>query len=528
MSKLSRLPVTFSETGTLDGKDVRFINVTIDVLHTGDNRNGSTFDKETVDIAANSIKNTPILGYIEQNQVDEKDFKGHEHKLIIDDDGIKYVYAGSAYGVIPESCNPRWIKKCDDKGVEREYFRVDGLLWTKFDDACDIFKRDLQKNHSMEITNIEGYVDDRGYYVVSNFQFDGCCILSTTNPHIQPAMTGSDIVANFTATTIAGQVKEMLDEYSALKSSQSSKEAEINMFAKGEDSLDKKREILESYGVDEADLGFSLEDVTIEELEKKCKELACGSGKKKGKKKDYALNMKDLWNEIEAAVSSVDVTTDEWGYECPRYWMQDIQDDLVVVIDDRDWKLYAFPYTVDGDNVVVDFEGKKRCKVKYELWEDGASEEEEDSGVRIQPIANSFAVKVTNAREKLTAVQGDFEKIQSEFDEMKPKYDAYVAAEAEAHRKEDEQKREKLFQLMDKQIGDSEEYAALKDKKDIEFSALEDECYKILGKKAAEFSYVPSSGKKEDGKDFARFGVSGVQVKTEGRYGDLFERYHVR
>ena len=193
MSKLSRLPVTFSETGTLDGKDVRFINVTIDVLHTGDNRNGSTFDKETVDIAANSIKNTPILGYIEQNQVDEKDFKGHEHKLIIDDDGIKYVYAGSAYGVIPESCNPRWIKKCDDKGVEREYFRVDGLLWTKFDDACDIFKRDLKKNHSMEITNIEGYVDDRGYYVVSNFQFDGCCILSTTNPHIQPAMTGSDI-----------------------------------------------------------------------------------------------------------------------------------------------------------------------------------------------------------------------------------------------------------------------------------------------------------------------------------------------
>lgn len=300
------------------------------------------------------------------------------------------------------------------------------------------------------------------------------------------------------------------------------------MFAKGEDSLNKKREILESYGVDEADLGFSLEDVTIEELEEKCKELACGSGKKKGKKKDYALNMKDLWNEIEAAVSSVDVTTDEWGYKCPRYWMQDVQDDLVIVIDERDWKLYAFPYTVDGDNVVIDFEGKKRCKVKYELWEDGAAEEEEDPGVRIQPIADSFAIKVINAREKLTAVQGDFEKVQSEFDEMKPKYDAYVAAEAEAHRKEDEQKREKLFQLMDKQIGDSEEYAALKDKKDIEFSALEDECYKILGKKAAEFSYVPSSGKKEDGKDFARFGVSGVQVKTEGRYGDLFERYHVR
>lgn len=62
--RLNRLPITFEKTGEVMGKDTRFINVTIDVLHTGGNLNGSRFEKEVVDRAAKSIANTPILGYI--------------------------------------------------------------------------------------------------------------------------------------------------------------------------------------------------------------------------------------------------------------------------------------------------------------------------------------------------------------------------------------------------------------------------------------------------------------------------------
>ena len=153
------------------GKDARFINVTIDVLHTGGNLNGSRFEKEVVDRAAKSIANTPILGYIEQNDDDELDFKGHEHELIVDEDGIRYVYAGSAYGVIPESCNPRWVSRDDGTGKTREYLRVDGLLWTKFDDSCGIFERDVVKGQSMEITNMEGYVDKDGKNLELDFVY---------------------------------------------------------------------------------------------------------------------------------------------------------------------------------------------------------------------------------------------------------------------------------------------------------------------------------------------------------------------
>lgn len=184
--------------------------------------------------------------------------------------------------------------------------------------------------------------------------------------------------------------------------------------------MDKKEEILASYGIDKTSLYFSLEEISMEELEEKCKEMAAKADPDAGKNgAQFALNMKDLWCEIEAAVSSVETTTDEWGYKSPRYWLQDVQDDLAIVVDGNDWKLYAFPYTMDGDNVVVDFADKKRCKVKYELWEDGA-EGDPDAGVHIQNIVSEYEGKIKADHEKLGIVQADYDKVKAEFDAMKP------------------------------------------------------------------------------------------------------------
>ena len=528
------------------GKDARFINVTIDVLHTGGNLNGSRFEKEVVDRATKSIANTPILGYIEQNDNDELDFKGHEHELIVDEDGIRYVYAGSAYGVIPESCNPRWVSRDDGTGKTREYLRVDGLLWTKFDDSCEIFERDVVKGQSMEITNMEGYVDKDGYYVVQNFDFDGCCVLSTTDPQIRPAMTGSTVTANFTATTIASQVKDMLAEYTALQRSESSKEAQIDNFAKGDDCLKEKEEILASYGIDASTLEFSLEEITIEELKAKCEEMAAAkpaepeepqgepesepaaepeapadpepTGEPEGGEPaaDYSLNLCDKLNEVSEAVSA-ETMVDPWGYEVSRYWLQDVQDDLAVVMDCQDWKIYSFAFTMDGDNVKVDFASKKRMKVKYEAWDEGSAD------IGMPALYTEMGDKAKEQTDKLEAANKQYSELKAEYDEMKPKYDAYVAAEAAAAKEEESAKREQLFAVMDQKLDGDADYAKLRDNKTMEFTVLEDACYKLLGKKAAEFSYVPPKEKKGE-VNKVRFGVNGTQ-KTEKRYGDLFERY---
>ena len=59
--KQKRLPVSFTINECVETDDSRFLAITIDVLHTGLNFNGSIFDKEVVDACAESIKNTCLL-----------------------------------------------------------------------------------------------------------------------------------------------------------------------------------------------------------------------------------------------------------------------------------------------------------------------------------------------------------------------------------------------------------------------------------------------------------------------------------
>nr|DAG24758.1 MAG TPA: hypothetical protein [Bacteriophage sp.] len=229
-----RYPVSFNKKNEYESSDFRFIEVSIDVMHTGSNLNKTSFTKNVISKAVPTICNTPILGYVVDELDDEdKDFKGHEHELRITDTDVKYVYAGHAYGVIPETCNPRWVIKDDGTGTEREYLRVDGLIWTKFNDPVDIFTRDGTKNHSVELTDMScGPADKNGDVPVESFKFDGCCILSTTDPKIQPAMTGSCITANFSVEDVTTQIRERLYEYQTLQQ---------NYTAQNENPSDKEK-----------------------------------------------------------------------------------------------------------------------------------------------------------------------------------------------------------------------------------------------------------------------------------------------
>ena len=88
----NRLPVSFTINSCVDTEDSRFLAITIDVLHTGLNFNGSIFEKEVVDANADSIMNTPVLGYIALNPDGELDFQGHEYKTVKDENGKDFVY----------------------------------------------------------------------------------------------------------------------------------------------------------------------------------------------------------------------------------------------------------------------------------------------------------------------------------------------------------------------------------------------------------------------------------------------------
>ncbi len=524
------LPISFLKKAEYELKDYRFIEVTIDVMHTGKNLNGTSFEKSVIDKAVPTICNTPILGYVvNEGDDDTKDFRGHEHELRITDDTVKYVYSGQAYGVVPESCNPRWIVKDDGNGVEREYLQVDGLIWTKFSDPVDIFVRDITKAHSVELTDmILGKADEKGYTPVTAFKFDGCCILSTTDPKIQPAMTSSCITANFSVEDIAAQIRDRLYEYQAARL-----ELDKTINEKGDKSLMENTEmnivqarnvpeILPAENIETVTQGFtaksgaptsgeSTANPAVDTTFEGASSADSNENQPKETEQQYSLSTAQIQGEILAALDEFKVPAiwDE-TVMVHRYWFEDIQDNIVIVRDYVTRQLMGIPFTMNGDNVVLDPENAKHMKVTYEEWDNG----------EVLPGTVAMFTEMVDALEKLTK---SYNEISSSLNEIKPKYESYVQAEAEAKEAKEKEQRATLFTLMDKQLGEDPAYTVLKNDKELCYSELETKCYALVGrKKSAEFSYIPNNN---DTNSNVRFGVDGTQTAETRAYDGLIERY---
>lgn len=540
-----RYPISFTKKNEYETSDFRFIDVYIDVMHTGANFNKTSFTKDTINKAIPTIANMPILGYVVNELDDEdKDFKGHEHELRITDTDVKYMYAGQAYGVIPESCNPRWVIKDDGTGTEREYLRVDGLIWTKFGDPVDIFTRDITKNHSVELTDMiyEAKRDD-GITPVSSFKFDGCCILSTTDPKIQPAMTGSCITAEFSVDDITSQIRERLYEYKTLQQDYTAQIENPSDDEKGDIPPMNENEI-KTTGIEEnqapaKDTVATTElagneatppnENTVTEptaapaeknvapttepehapVEPAGTENTAPTENEPAAGAEFTLSANQLRDEIYNALLKVQVPS-RWDPDCmiPKYWLTDILDSEVIVTDSGTYQLMGIPYSMNGDNVVLEYENIKRKKVVYEDWDNG-------------DVMPGLITMFSTLTDKLVELSDGFTKATNEVSEIKPKLEAYQKAEAEAAAAADKAKRDELFSVMDEKLGANAEYAALKENKEISYTDLETKCYALVGRQSAEFSYVPTT----NNKGTVRFGVGGTQNGSDAAYGGLMEHY---
>lgn len=450
---------SFSINNEVSNDDTRFLFVTIDVLHTEDNFNGSWFDKEVVNANVDSIKNTPVLGFISMNKKTlESDFKGHEYILKKSDDGVEEKYIGRAYGVIPESCNPRWFTKMCSDGKEREFLQVDALLWTKFDDSTNIMNRDFQKGQSMElqVSSVDGYDDEEdGLFHFTAFKFDGCCILGEG---VEPAMIDANVTLNEVQFTMNDFVKNLQNELN-----------------------DKFTAFTKLVNEKTNQGGIEMPNTTEQNT-------------------DFAQTVLQQFEDISAMVSNYESIVDRWGDNRPRFYAIDIQDNEVIVVDrNSNYNYFGFTFTINGDKAEIDFTSGKRKKLSYQDYVDGSTLESGfDFGKHIEEIENTAFTKVEEANNKVTEaenekntaetnyenVKNDYEKIKADYDEMKPKYDAYVTEDNNRKAAEIDAKKDAEFAKYESVIGDIAEFAALKERK-AEFTVeeIESQCAIMYARK---------------------------------------------
>lgn len=373
----------------------QFTKVKVWVATYGENANGSNITKEAFESAMKSLYNVPILGEWSESI---EDFKGHGGKLEITDEGINYIETTKPYGVIPESCNPRW--EFDNENIE--YLVCDGLIWTgRYEESKKVMEN--CNNQSMEIELID-YSIENNITVIKDFAFTGICILGEST---QPCFPSAKIVYSLNKDEYKKEFNLMLEEIK-----------NINFKEGGDNQVDERKQIINKFSHlkgKEFDDIVSNKDLTLEEL----------------KDKLFSLSVNDLERRIrEELKTNTVVHTDWWGdtYECQKYYLEDvIPDENIAICEDCDswYKFYGIPYSVNGDKIELNYDNVNRyIRGDWRVYEEGYSD----------ITSNIFEVELKHNKEKIESIKADFEttnekliNIKADFSDLQTNYSTIEA-----------------------------------------------------------------------------------------------------
>lgn len=533
MSEVVRkIPVSFEKIKDYQVKDTRFTKVKIFVLHTGLNLNNSVFTKEAVEEAIPSIFNTAILGFIEDNDNGDADFSDHRMGLEIKDEKIKVTYKGHAYGVIPESCNPRWEEKVCDDGVTRTFLVVDGLLWNKFDCAKEIYDRDLFKDQSMELSEqYTGAFDKDGHFVFEKFYFDGCCALSNG---VQPAMTGASIEVNFALD----EIKTKLEQFNAYYNNQPSNDVDdIDNSEKGGNTLAeeiKNEEVVEN--IEETDVQETVvEEVVENEVEPVVEETPTDENVNDDES-ESSESEEPTELEVDEETEPVENPTEtEVEPETETEFSNETEVETEVVFSTtyrqkREALQNALTGSVEKDengNVVSgvdywvsDFDDTYVYVEKY-TWGNGDSDTENGR------FSYSFDDSTITA-----TISGEFEKMivtwvtveeNERLNAERTEYARLVQFEQNVLTEKRNNDVKEIFDKFEDKLTDVEAYSKLKENcADMSLEDIEDKCFAMVGKIATKFS----TKKKNDSVVKLEFEVSDEGTVDDGYGGILSSKYN--
>ena len=400
------LPIKFN---LMENKKSNLQKCELWIMREGLNSNGSSFDLSGMDKASESLKNIPILAYIKKGEDGEPDFDEHnmEYRFETDDEGnlcLKEHYLEVPIGVIPESNNYRLEKVNGHKWVV-----VDGYIWKSYsNEGYEILKRDEEKSVSMEISVNRGEFS-KNIYNILDYTYLGVTVLgSDVAPGISGAKIKMDLSTNDN-TEFFNAVKElnkMLKEElqsevkqvdnitlefeetkkkkkaddDSRKCGRSVEEVEVLEETETEETIEQVEEIIDTEkeveAIEEPEIVEEVEEVveeesveefvkeeteTVEEVEE-TEEIVEEEPEIK-ETEEFSANIGNVVGYVQEAIAKVTYEEEFLGeyYTSPKFYFEDLLLDtnIAILFDAESWKYVGVNYTLDGDNVLVDFDSAK-------------------------------------------------------------------------------------------------------------------------------------------------------------------------
>lgn len=538
-----------------------FDSCIIRICYTGKNRNRSSISKQAIEDAIPSLYNCPIVCNYD---VSSDTIGGHDVDIVHTNNGMRLINLTDAVGVIPSNCNYFW-EIVEDDGIAHEYLCVEAILW-KRSAAYSKIKRDGITSQSMEITVKDGKTVD-GIYEIDKFIFTAFCLLGDD---VEPCFESASLEM-FALQRYKQTFEAMMDDFKIHFSTViTSNEDDINKqnLSKGGNITLDKTELLSEYGLTVNMLDFNIEDFTIDELREKFEAMKKaksdddddngntpdtkpdepdnpdtpeepeptepspeqpdesgddqnsenGSEQSDDNNSDpdtndtYSLTGQQFLNQLCEALSAIKYTDPYWG-DMSRYMYVDHDYDAreVYCYDCEDWKLYGFAYSMNGDNVVIDFESKKRKKFSIIDFDEG------DPDLNYKYAFEMYGKSISASKdakfaEKQAQSTKAFNDLQAEVNALKQ----YKNSKLDEERKfaEDE-----LFERF-AELNGIEAFELLRSNcSDMTLEAIENKCFEIKGRNTtANFSVNKPKPTR----------IVIEKTNTDEPYGGLFLQYAPR
>ena len=508
MEKLLRLDYASSLTALCE-KNSSFDMGVLRVAYPGVNRNRTSISKETFERCLTSMYNCPVVCHYDR---DTDSFGGHDMELVCNEDGsMKLVNLTQPVGVIPEGANHWWDFVEEEDGSKHEYLFTEVLLW-KRQEAYQKIKNDGITSHSMELKVKDGEMVD-GIFQIKDFEFTAFCLISVT-PCFESSALEMFAMQEF-KQTFAEMMADMKKSFSLVNTSDEvDDKTQLNNSLKGgEEVLNEKIQLAEKYDIDVESLDYSIEGFTLEELTQKFEAMkaekeqeAVDTEPEQKEEEKFALTGAVV-EEIRRVLCEVKVET-EWG-SCPQYCYVDcdFERSEVYCYDSKDWLLYGFAYSADGDNVTINFDSKKRMKFEIVDFDNGSQE---------SPFASVYA-DITNKYHEAAQFETKYNEAVASAEVMKSELDELRTYKQTVETEKKISAQNELFAKFEDLTGIDDFDKLSENRSNFELDVLEEKLYALRGKfgTVAKFSLENKTPKlkveKED--------------KSTEPYGGLFEKY---
>lgn len=485
------LNMTYSSSIT----DIASVNSSFDkgvlkICYTGSNRNGSYFDKATLEKCIPTLYNCPIVCNYDR---ESDEIGGHDIQVVRTGDGdLKLVNMTVPVGVIPESANTWFEVVTENDGTEHEYLFAEALLW-KRQEAYEKIKNDGFESQSMEIDVKDGELKD-GVYHIYNFDFTAFCLLGS---NVEPCFESASIELfskQHFKEELSDMMKDLKDCFTKIDTAEPSTSDEVvedihpqtHSMEGGNEVLDNETKIIDE-AIEDAAVIPAEEHETAEQFELVEPEAeseaevsgvveATADTVEEQEQFELATNVHEF---VRSALAE-NKFVDRWGDERQRYYLVDIDVDKMECYceDAQDsWHLYGLSYSTSGDKVVIDYATRQRKKYAIVDFEENDASGEEPFGGMFEYLAE-IEDKLADLNEQFSVVSSNAEEANKELNslrEFKAQYDADIA----------ENERNELFAKFEELAG-IEAFDELKEtSSELSLEEIEEKCYALKGRYGA-------------------------------------------